>query len=194
MLNILARNWWVVALRGALGVVVGVLAFVWPGEAFAALVLLFGAYLLVDGIFALVAAARPSAGGDTRWPLWVEGIAGVVAGVVTLVWPEAASLAVLLLIAAWAIATGILEVVAAVRLRREIEGEWLLALSGLASIVFGFILVMAPAAGILAIAWIFGAYALLFGLLNLFLGFRLRRWHQSTGGSASRAATGVSGV
>jgi uncharacterized membrane protein HdeD (DUF308 family) len=175
VLPILSRNWWLVALRGLAAIVFGVLAFVWPAITLWALVLLFGAYMLVDGIFAIVAAVR-AAGREARWwLLLIEGVLGVLAGLVAAFWPTLTALALLYFIAAWAIVSGILEIAGAIRLRREIEGEWALGLSGALSLLFGVLLVVIPApAGLLSLVWLIGAYALAFGVLLLVLAFRLR--------------------
>jgi uncharacterized membrane protein HdeD (DUF308 family) len=175
VLPVLSRNWWLVALRGLAAIVFGVLAFVWPAITLWALVLLFGAYMLVDGIFAIVAAVR-AAGREARWwLLLIEGVLGVLAGLVATFWPGLTALALLYFIAAWAIVSGILEIVGAIRLRREIEGEWALGLSGALSLLFGVLLVVIPApAGLLSLVWLIGAYALAFGVLLLVLAFRLR--------------------
>ncbi|MGE5248716.1 MAG: HdeD family acid-resistance protein [Bacteroidota bacterium] len=170
----LSRNWWAVVLRGVAAVIFGILAFVWPGITATVLVIFFGAYALWDGIFALIAAFRSQ--GDRRWALVLEGIAGILAGIIALFLPGIAALSLLYLIAAWAIITGIMEIVAAVRLRKEIEGELLLMLSGLLSVVFGVFAMLRPAAGVLAITWVIASYAILFGILLIILGFRLRSW------------------
>ena len=174
MLEVLARNWWAVALRGVFAVIFGIMAFIWPGLTLAALVLLFGAYALVDGILAMANAARAARSGERWWPFLLEGLAGVVIGVLTFLWPGITALVLLYLIAAWAILTGIAEIVAAVRLRRVLTGEWLLGLAGVVSIVFGVLLIVFPGAGALAVVWLIGAYALVFGIVLIVLGFRLR--------------------
>ena len=180
MLDILARNWWAIALRGLFAVLFGVGAFIWPGITLAVLVILWGAYALADGIFALVAAVRAAQQRMTWWPFVVESLLGIAVGVLTFLWPGITALALLYLIATWAILTGVVEIVAAVRLRRVISGEWLLGLAGIASIVFGLILVAAPGAGALAVIWLIAAYALVFGVVLIALGFRLRGlWRES---------------
>ena len=174
MMTDLARNWWALALRGVAAVLFGLLALALPGATLAALVILFGAYALVDGAFALVTAAR-AVGRHAAWlGSLVEGVLGVAAGVAVFLWPGITTVALLALIALWAILTGIVEVVAAVRLRRELDGEWLLGLSGLVSILFGVVLLARPAAGALALIWAIGAYAILFGALLLGFAWRLR--------------------
>jgi uncharacterized membrane protein HdeD (DUF308 family) len=174
MVTVLAHNWWTLALRGLAAVIFGILAYLWPGITFTVLVLFFGAYALWDGVFALIGAFR--AQGERRWMLILEGLVGIAAGLVTFLWPGAATLAILTIIAAWAIVTGIFEIIAAIRLREEIEGEWFLLLSGLLSVLFGIALAIWPAAGLLAVTWMIGAYAIIFGILLILLGFRLRSW------------------
>jgi len=174
MVNTLAQNWWTLVLRGVAAVIFGILAYVWPGITFTVLVLFFGAYALWDGVFALIAAFRTQA--ERRWPLVLEGLVGIAAGVLTFIWPGAATLALLLIIGAWAFVTGIFEIVAAIRLREEIEGEWLLLISGLLSVLFGIALAIWPAAGLVAVTWLIGAYSIIFGILLIVLGFRLRNW------------------
>jgi uncharacterized membrane protein HdeD (DUF308 family) len=167
----LVRYWWTVALRGLFAVLFGLMAFIWPGLTLATLVILFGAYSFVDGVFALFAAVQHR---DRFWALLIEGIAGIAAGIVTLFMPGITAIALLYVIAAWAIVTGVFEIIAAVRLRKVLQGEALLILSGIASIVFGGLLLFRPGAGALAMAWIIGSYALVFGVLLIALGFRLR--------------------
>lgn len=170
----LARSWWILVVRGVLAVAFGVLAFVWPGLALEALVVLFGAFALVDGVFAIAAAVRAARRERTWWPLVVEGVSGIALGIVAFVWPGITALALLYVIAAWAIVTGVFEIAAAIRLRREIEGEWLLGLAGAASMVFGVLVVIFPGSGAVAIVWAIAAYAVLFGVLLIALGLRLR--------------------
>jgi uncharacterized membrane protein HdeD (DUF308 family) len=172
MLTDITRKWWAVALRGLAAIVFGIAAFVWPQLTLTALVLLFGAYALVDGIFSLIYAF--GSGAPFRGLLVVEGLISIIAGCVALVWPETATLAVLYLIAAWAVVTGIVEVVAAIDFRRVIENAWLLALGGIASIAFGVLLALQPTTGAVAVAWLIGAYALAFGVLLIALGYQLR--------------------
>ena len=183
----LANHWWALVLRGVAAVIFGVLALLYPPGAIAALVVLFGAYALVDGIFNIVAAVRTPRGGQ-RWGwLLFEGIVSVIAGLVTLFWPGPTALALILLIGSWSIVTGIAEIAAAIRLRKQIQGEWLLALSGVLSVAFGALIFVAPAAGAVAIAIWIGAYAIVFGALLIGLGVRLRSWasHQPVANAAA---------
>jgi uncharacterized membrane protein HdeD (DUF308 family) len=177
-------DWRLLALRGLAAVVFGVLALVWPVSALLALVWLFGAYVLVDGIFILAAVATGAPGtGQRRGLLFLEGLAGIIAGILTFVWPGITALVLLFLIAAWALITGILEIVTAVRLRREIRNEWLLALSGVLSIVFAVLLVILPGPGTLALVWLIGAYAVVFGILILALAWRIRKFQTQPEGT-----------
>lgn len=173
--SVLLDRWWAVALRGALGVLGGLIALLWPEMTFAALVLLFGAYAFADGVFALVGAFARARPGVQRWPLVLEGILGIGAGLVTVFYPGITAAVLLAAIAAWAIVGGIFEIIEAVRLRKEIRGEWLLALAGALSVVFGVLVVLFPAAGALSVVWLLGAYMVAFGALFIALGFRLRR-------------------
>jgi uncharacterized membrane protein HdeD (DUF308 family) len=177
----LARNWWVVALRGLVSLIFGGLAIVWPQPAVAVLVILFGAYALTDGVFALAAVLT---GRAEHWgALLLEGLLGIAAGVITFLVPGWVELVLVYLIAGWAVATGVLEIVAAVRLRRHIENEFWLALGGAVSILFGVLVFANPWGGVIAIAWMVGIYAILFGATLLSLGFRLRRFHRLWGES-----------
>jgi uncharacterized membrane protein HdeD (DUF308 family) len=174
MLDDLARNWWAIALRGLVAILFGLLAIAWPGVTITVLVLFFGAYVLVDGLLAIVSAIR-SARAGRRWGAFVlEGIASAGIGIISLLWPAITALALVLLVATWAIVTGILEIVAAVQLRRELTNEWLLGLAGVVSILFGLLLAIMPGAGAVALVWLIGAYAVLFGILLLALALRLR--------------------
>ena len=172
-LDSLTQNWWAVALRGLAGILFGVITFVSPGISLAALVLLFGAYSFADGVLSIVSAVRRR-GADRWWLLLLQGIVGIGAGVVTWLWPGITAIALLVVIAAWALVGGVLQVAAAIRLRKVITGEWLLALSGVLSIALGVLLVVFPGPGALALVIWIGAYAFVFGILLLVLGFKLR--------------------
>lgn len=173
MQELLARRWLAIALRGVAAVVFGLLALAWPGVTVGVIVIVFGAYALIDGVLTLGA----SLGGDNRrdrWVLGFEGLADVVAGGVALAWPSITAVALALVVAAWAVATGVSELAAAVRLRRELRGEWRLAAFGAASVFVGLLLAVRPRVGIEAIAWLVGAYALVVGAVLLAMAFALR--------------------
>jgi uncharacterized membrane protein HdeD (DUF308 family) len=186
----LSRNWWAIALRGVAAIIFGLATFAVPGITLAVLVLLFGGYAIVDGIFNLVAAARGLAGGGEQSRGWLvlEGLVSIAAGVAAFAWPGLTALALVYIIAAWAIVTGVLEIVAAVRLRRLIDNEWWLALSGALSIVFGGLLMAAPGVGALALVFWIGAYAILFGALLIGLAVRLRNARPRPQARIARAA------
>jgi uncharacterized membrane protein HdeD (DUF308 family) len=171
-----ARHWWAFALRGVTAVIFGVLAFVWPFLTLSVLVLLWGAFALIDGILALIAAFRVKH--DHRWALLIEGIVGIGAGIVTFAYPQLTALVLLYIIAIWALITGVLEIVAAVRLRKVIDNEWWLILTGIVSVLFGIVLLAAPSAGALAVVWLIGAYAIVFGVLMIALSLRLHGMSQ----------------
>jgi len=183
----LARNWWALVLRGVAGVIFGVLTFLFPAVTLGGLILLFGAYAIVDGIFNIVAAFVGRTG-QPWWQLGLEGIVSIAAGVVTFAMPGLTALVLLWVIAGWAIVTGVLEIVAAIRLRKHIDNEWWLVLSGVASVVFGGLLIVAPVAGALAVTLWIGAYAVVFGALMIALGLRLRRHRQAGAQRIPRAA------
>jgi uncharacterized membrane protein HdeD (DUF308 family) len=170
----LSRNWWVVLLRGLAGILFGIITFFAPGITLAALVLVFGAYAFVDGVLTLVSAIRRRSTTDRWWILVLEGIAGILVGIATLFVPGITALVLLYLIAAWALVTGVLELAAAIRLRKVITNEWLLALGGIVSILLGALLIANPAAGALAVVIWIGAYAFVFGALLVGLSLRLR--------------------
>jgi uncharacterized membrane protein HdeD (DUF308 family) len=173
MLASLSRNWWLVALRGALAVVFGIAAFVWPGITFDVLVLLFGAYAFVDGVVVLGFGLMAAGGHEQWWPLVLGGIVGIAVGVTTFMRPAAMALALVYVIGAWAIVTGLLEIVAAIRLRDVITSEWLMGFSGVLSIVFGVLVLAQPGSGALAMVFLFGFYAILAGISQISLGWRL---------------------
>ncbi len=170
----IARNWWVFVLRGVVAILFGVLAFASPGITLEVLVLLFGFWALFDGVLALIGSVGAAEAHEPWWPLVLMGLLGVAAGVVTLKWPGITALALLLVIAYWSIFRGILEIVAAVRLRNLVQGEWWLILAGIASIAFGVLLIVYPGPGLLAVIWLVGIYAVIFGIAQLMLGFRLK--------------------
>jgi len=174
MTLLLAASWWSLVLRGLLAIVLGAIAFGMPGVTIGALVILFGAYALADGIVAIIGAYRASKEHERWGILLIEGLAGIVAAAITVMWPGITALTLVLFIGAWALTTGILEIIAAIKLRRYVAGEWLLLVSGFASLVFGLLLIILPLAGAIAIAFTLGVYAMTFGVLLISLGLRLR--------------------
>ncbi|HWQ53702.1 MAG TPA: DUF308 domain-containing protein [Bryobacteraceae bacterium] len=148
----ISRNWWVLAVRGFIAVLFGLCAFLWPGLTLAVLVLLWGIFALADGVMAVIVG-----GWGRWWSLLLFGLLAIAIGVFALSQPHITALALLFVIAAWAIARGIFEIVAAIRLRKELSNEWLLILSGSLSIAIGVLLVMFPGAGALSMVWLLGA-------------------------------------
>jgi uncharacterized membrane protein HdeD (DUF308 family) len=176
---VLVENWWAFVLRGVVAVIFGLVAFFAPPVALLTLVFMFAFYAIADGIFSIIAAFHrrgEAAGREPWWALLILGVISLIAGVVAFLLPAAAAFALLYLIAGWAIATGIMSVIAAVRLRKQIEGEWLLGLAGLLSVVFGILVALFPGAGALAVVLWIGAYAFVYGILLIALGVRLRKF------------------
>ena len=174
LIETLKRHWWVPVIRGIAAVVFGVIAFAYPGLTVAVLVLLFGAWVLVDGIFRVIGAIGHRAS-DKEWGFDVIiGIVGIIIGFLTFHAPQITALALIIYIAAWALMVGATEIALAIKLRREIKGEWFLILMGLISIVFAVMLLWNPLPGALALVWLIGSYAIVFGILGIILGFRLR--------------------
>jgi uncharacterized membrane protein HdeD (DUF308 family) len=167
------RDWWLLAIRGVAAILFGIGAFVWPGLTVTILVIFFGAFAVVDGAVELYIAYRRRAIGGWGSHL-VQGLAGIIAGVIALVLPVVAALSLILIIGAWAIVTGITEVFLTIRLRERLRSEWLWILSGLVSILFGLALFLFPGAGAVALAWLIGAYAISVGILLFALGLSLR--------------------
>jgi uncharacterized membrane protein HdeD (DUF308 family) len=174
MIRTLTRNWWIFIIRGLFAIIFGVLALMWPELTLFALVWLFGAYVLADGVFQVYSAISRREDFDRWWLILLEGLFGIVFGVLTFAWPGITGLVLLILIAAWAFLTGMLEISAAIQLRKEIENEWLLAFSGVISIVLGVLMMIWPAASAVALAFMIGIYAILFGATLILLGFRLK--------------------
>jgi uncharacterized membrane protein HdeD (DUF308 family) len=197
MLLSITRSWWVLLIRGIAAILFGIAAFSVPGITLFALVALYGAYALVDGIAAIALgfSSRGQVTGDKRsWGGMVfVGVLGILAGIVTFVWPGITALALLVIIAVAAIIRGIAEIVAAIRLRKLIEHEWMLGLAGVLSIAFGVILLARPLVGALAVVWIIGAYAIVFGVLTTVLAFRFRahRNRLEGRGGGTRPVVGV---
>ena len=167
----LARNWWLIALRGVLGVIFGVIALLMPITTILALVLLFSAYMIVDGVFAIYAAIRAAQQGESWSILVLQGIASIAAGAIAFFWPGITVLAFVLLIAAWSIVSGCLMLAAAFRTD---SGRWWLVLGGAAALLFGILMILAPLSGAVVLTWWLGAFALVFGVALIILAFQLR--------------------
>ena len=166
----LAAHWWVLLLRGLIAILFGIMAFAWPGVTLAALVLLWGAYALVDGIFEVIAGVR-----GKWWGLVFLGILGIAAGVLTFMWPGITAIALLWVIAIWAIVIGIMQIAAAIRLRKEVQGEWLWILSGILTVILGVLLIARPGAGALSVLWLIGWFAIAWGILLCILAFKVKK-------------------
>jgi uncharacterized membrane protein HdeD (DUF308 family) len=174
LLHALARNWWLEVLRGVAAIILGILAFAWPGIVLLTLVLFWGAFALVDGVLAIIAAVK---GGNPmpRWWLAIVGIAGIAAGALTFLMPGLTALVLVTFVAVWAIILGVMEVYGAIKLRKEIEGEWFLILNGVLSVIFGILILWRPGIGAVALVYIIGAYAILFGIIHIAFGFKLKK-------------------
>jgi uncharacterized membrane protein HdeD (DUF308 family) len=185
--GVLTRNWWILALRGLVAIIFGVLAFIWPGITVLGLIYLFGIYALINGGLAFSAASNVPKGYRQFGSLIFTGALSIAAGVLAFILPGITAVALLILIAAWAIVSGIAEIVSAVRLRKEIKNEWWLILAGIVSVLFGVVLMIWPGAGILAMVWVIGTWAIVFGALMIGLAFRLRNRHGEVPGAPAPA-------
>lgn len=174
MLLIMSQHWRSLALRGAIAILFGLAAFVWPLATALAFVILLATFAFVEGIFALVGAFGWGRAGRQRLTLVVMGLLGLAVGAASILWPGITALTIVLIVAYWAIITGVLQIFVAVEIRTLIDNEWLLVLSGLISIVFGILLIWRPGAGIITLTWLFGIYAIVYGIIMLGLGFRLK--------------------
>jgi len=175
-LQALAKVWWLVLLRGVLSILFGVLAFAWPAKTVFALVMIFGAFMLVDGILSLVGAFTGRVRPAPTWWLVLVGLAGIAAGIVTFMSPGLTAIVMVLFIGGWAVVHGIFEIVGAIQLRKEGGAEWWLILSGVLSVVFGLVLIFMPGPGVLGLVWAIAAYAVAFGATWVALAFRLRKY------------------
>lgn len=178
ILPVLAKYWWLLLLRGIAAIIFGILAFVWPGITLLTMVLFWGAFMLIDGVLALGHAIMGNDKGS-RWWLALVGVAGIAAGILTFALPGAALVVLLAFIAAWAIVLGVFQIIGAIRLRKEIDNEWSLGLSGALSVLFGIILLVAPGAGAVGLIWVIGGYAIVFGILLVMAALKLKQ-HQAS--------------
>jgi uncharacterized membrane protein HdeD (DUF308 family) len=174
MLEMLSHYWWAFVVRGIFAILFGILAYAWPGITLATLIIFFGAYVLIDGILLAIKTIGKWGERDDRWLLLLEGLLGIGTGVITFVAPGITAVALIFFIAAWSLATGVLEIAAAIRLRKEIQGEGWMILSGIASIVFAVLVMFFPGAGALGLLWLIAAYAIIFGVMLVILGIKLR--------------------
>jgi uncharacterized membrane protein HdeD (DUF308 family) len=180
LLRSMAEHWWLMLLRGIAAVIFGILSLVWPAISALSLVLLWGAYTFADGIFALGAAILGKAGpAQSRWWLAITGVLGIAAGLVAFFAPGLTAGVLLIFIAVWAIVIGVMAIVGAIQLRKEIEGEWLLILSGVLAVLFGVLMFFQPAAGALAVIWMIAAFAIIFGVDLIVLAFKLKGYREN---------------
>ena len=170
-----ALAWGVLGLGGIFSIIIGLVAIIWPSVTFTVLVVLLGVYAFVSGLFTVLVGAVWPPGWGLRWLMVLEGVLGIVVGVLIFLRPESAAIALIYLIAAWAIITGILQIVQALRLRRVIDGEWALIVGGLVSVIFGALLAIWPKESLIALVWIFGVFAVAFGVMQLVMANRVRR-------------------
>src|SRR5829696_2433769 len=169
-----ALAWGAVAIGGILAIVLGLVAIIWPDVTLTVLVVLLGVYAFITGIFTVLVGAVWPPGWGLRWPMVLQGVLGILVGVLVFIRPETAELVLLYLIAAWTIVSGVLQIAGAVRLRRVIPDEWGLILGGVASVIFGALLAIWPKEGLVALVWIFGVFAVVFGAAQLVLANRVR--------------------
>jgi uncharacterized membrane protein HdeD (DUF308 family) len=174
MFNLMTQNWWAIALRGLVAVLFGIAAFMWPGITLSVLAPLFGAYALINGVFAVIEAFRRDVSRERWRPLLFEGVISIVIGAMILIWPGLTAMGLLFLIAFWAIMTGVFEIITAVRLRHEIRGEWMMALIAILSMAFGLLLLAFPAPGVFSVILMIRAFVFAIGALMIALAFKLR--------------------
>jgi uncharacterized membrane protein HdeD (DUF308 family) len=179
LLHELSKHWWLLLLRGIAAIVFGVLAFIWPGLTLLTLVILYGAFAIVDGVLALAAVFGRTGPDVPKWWLVLTAILDIGAGLIALFWPGITALVLIIFIGAWAIVRGVMEIIAAIQLRKEIEGEWLLVLAGVLSVLFGLGVLIYPGAGAVALAWLIGIYAIAIGVVMIMLAIRLRKHHMA---------------
>jgi uncharacterized membrane protein HdeD (DUF308 family) len=184
-LQVIAENWWLILLRGIAAVAFGILALIWPGTTLLTLVVLFGAYAMVDGLLALGAAFGRGRSSGSSWWLAIAGALGVVAGAATVLWPGVTAIVLLVFIGVWTLTRGIMEIAGAIQMRQETEDAWLLALDGVISVIFGLSVLAFPGAGALALIWIIAAYAIVSGAVLIMLSLRVRQHRRARGGEMS---------
>lgn len=176
MLRTMKRNWWTFVARGVFAILFGIIALAFPQLTLIVLVWTFGAYALIDGLFQIIYSLTRHEEYERWWLVMLEGLLGITFGVLTFIWPDITGLVLFMMIVVWALFTGILEIAAAIQLRRLITNEWMLAFSGILSILLGVGMLIWPGASALALAWMIGFYAFAFGVTLIALGFRLKNW------------------
>lgn len=178
MISLLRQSWLPLVVQGAAALIFGILAWVWPDRTLQGLIVLFGAYALIDGLISLVAIVGTAALGVAWWPLLLRGLVGIALGLMTFAWPGVTALILVYIIAAWAVAVGVFQLLIGILIgllfKQRLTGTWLLIVGGIVSIILGFWLVAAPGDGAVALAWLIGTFALAYGLILLAAGFRLR--------------------
>src|SRR5262245_38198080 len=174
MLELLAKNWWTFTLRGVVAILFGLMALAWPGLTLTVLIIMFGAYAIVDGVFAITAAITGAAPQGRWWVLVLWGLLGIAAGVITFFYPGITAIVLLYLIGFWAIVRGVMEIIAAIQVRKVIDNEWLLILAGVCSVIFGMIMLARPGAGAFAVLWLIGLMSIVIGILLIALSVRLK--------------------
>lgn len=179
MIIMISRKWWTWILRGVLAVLAGVVALIWPNISIQAILILLGIYLIADGLLTAAVSILHRRQAANWWFFLAEGVMGLVIGFFALVFPHIMAVAVVYLVAFWALVTGILEILAAVQLRRQMAGEWLLLLAGILSLIIGIVFIVLPHAGIVLIVWLLAFYLILFGVLMTVLGIRMRSYRKN---------------
>ncbi|OAI52173.1 hypothetical protein AYO47_06485 [Planctomyces sp. SCGC AG-212-M04] len=176
MLDIIASGWWMLLIRGLASIAFGLMAFFWPGITLLVLIIMFAAHAIVDGVMAIALGLQlRKQEGSTPWlAMSLMGVVSIAAGIMAIAWPGLTAVVLLFVIAGWAIARGVLEIVAAIHFRKVIENEWFLALGGVLSILFGVCLIASPAAGLLSLMWLVGTFSIAFGILLCMVAMRLR--------------------
>ena len=181
MFNLITQNWWAIALRGLVAALFGIATLMWPGVTFSVLAPLFGAYAMINGIFAVIEGIRRDVGQERWRPLLLEGAISIVLGVIAFAWPGLTAMGLLFLIAFWAMMTGVFEIITAIRLRHEIRGEWVMALIAILSMAFGLLLLAFPGPGALSVIFLIRAFVFAIGALMIALAFKLRSLRRSGG-------------
>lgn len=179
MLRIFAINWWLVGLRGLSAVLFGIVAILWPALTLGILIIIFGLYVIVDGIFTIVLGIGGRKYHSNSWWMIFEGLIRIAVGVIAVVWPGLTSISLVILIAIWAIITGIIGIILAIRLRKEIKNELLMGMSSALSVLLGIILIAQPNVGALAVVFLIGFYAILFGILLIIFAFQMQKRKKS---------------